>query len=103
MLEFQELLVLSSELLDTDDEARKYFQERYTNILIDEFQDTDPLQLKLAMRLADRDSDSKTGGTPTPGALFVVGDGKQSIYRFRRADFTQLQGLLGSLGASELA
>ncbi|MQG89412.1 MAG: hypothetical protein FI700_01400 [SAR202 cluster bacterium] len=103
MLEFQDLLVLSSELLDTDDEARKYFQERYTNILIDEFQDTDPLQLKLAMRLADRDSDSKTGGTPTPGALFVVGDGKQSIYRFRRADFTQLQGLLGSLGASELS
>ena len=103
MLEFQDLLVLSSELLDTDDEARKYFQERYTNILIDEFQDTDPLQLKLAMRLADRDGDSKTSGTPTPGALFVVGDGKQSIYRFRRADFTQLQGLLGSLGAFELS
>ena len=103
MLEFQDLLVLSSELLDTDDEARKYFQERYTHILIDEFQDTDPLQLKLAMRLADRDSDSKAGGTPTPGVLFVVGDEKQSIYRFRRADFTQLQGLLGSLGASELS
>ena len=103
MLEFQDLLVLSSELLDTDDEALKYFQERYTHILIDEFQDTDPLQLKLAMRLADRHSDSKTSATPTPGALFVVGDGKQSIYRFRRADFTQLQGLLRSLGATELS
>ncbi len=101
MLEFQDLLVLSSELLDSDDEARNYFQERYRHILIDEFQDTDPLQLKLTMRLADRDS--KASGTPTPGALFVVGDGKQSIYRFRRADFTQLQGLLRSLGASELS
>ncbi len=98
-LEFQDLLMLSSELLDQDEEARRYFQSRYTHILIDEFQDTDPLQLKLAMRLADRDSKGK----PTPGALFVVGDSKQSIYRFRRADLTQLEGLVNKLGATKLS
>ena len=103
MLEFQDLLVLSCDLLDGSDEARKYFQSRYTHVLIDEFQDTDPLQLKLAMRLTDRSNGSAGHGVPTPGALFIVGDGKQSIYRFRRADLTQLQGLVESLGAERLS
>ena len=103
VLEFQDLLVLSCQLLDENEEARKYFQNRYTHVLIDEFQDTDPLQLKLAMRLTDRDAGSNRRGVPTPGALFVVGDGKQSIYRFRRADLTQLRGLVESLNAKELS
>jgi ATP-dependent exoDNAse (exonuclease V) beta subunit len=103
LLEFQDLLVLSCELLESDSEVRTYFQNRYTHVLIDEFQDTDPLQLKLAMRLADRHIGSDGNGAPTPGALFVVGDGKQSIYRFRRADLTQLQGLVKSLGAENLS
>ena len=103
LLEFQDLLVLSCELLDQNEEARKYFQNRYTHVLIDEFQDTDPLQLKLAIRLTDRNSGSSGQGVPTPGALFVVGDGKQSIYRFRRADLTQLRGLVESLGADGLS
>lgn len=102
VLEFQDLLVLSCDLLANSSETRKYFQARYTHVLIDEFQDTDPLQLKLAMLLADRESDTGRG-KPTPGALFVVGDGKQSIYRFRRADLTQLQGLIDSLGATPLS
>jgi len=99
LLEFQDLLVLSCELLSENDDARKYFQSRYTHVLIDEFQDTDPLQLKLAMLLTDRSG----SGRPTNGALFVVGDGKQSIYRFRRADLTQLQALVDSLGAERLS
>jgi ATP-dependent helicase/nuclease subunit A len=103
LLEFQDLLVLSCELLESDDEVRRYFQRRYTHVLIDEFQDTDPLQLKLAMRLTDRMNDSKETSAPTPGALFVVGDGKQSIYRFRRADLTQLEGLIWSLNADRLS
>lgn len=103
LLEYQDLLVLSCELLDSDEEVRRYFQNRYTHVLIDEFQDTDPLQLKLAMRLADRQGGSNGTGTPTAGALFVVGDGKQSIYRFRRADLTQLQSLVESLGAERLS
>ena len=103
LLEFQDLLVLSCELLESDDEVRRYFQRRYTHVLIDEFQDTDPLQLKLAMRLTDRMNDLKETSVPTPGALFVVGDGKQSIYRFRRADLTQLEGLIWSLNADRLS
>jgi ATP-dependent exoDNAse (exonuclease V) beta subunit len=99
LLEFQDLLVLSCELLSDSNEARGYFQSRFTHVLIDEFQDTDPLQLKLAKLLTDR-SDT---GTPASGALFVVGDEKQSIYRFRRADLTQLKGLVDSLGAERLS
>ncbi|MBT3863205.1 MAG: UvrD-helicase domain-containing protein [Chloroflexi bacterium] len=103
LLEFQDLLVLSCELLESDDDVRWYFQRRYTHVLIDEFQDTDPLQLKLAMRLTDRMSSSNAAGTPTPGALFVVGDEKQSIYSFRRADLTQLERLISSLHADHLS
>ena len=97
-LEFQDLLVLSCQLLKEKD-VRRYFQSRYSHVLIDEFQDTDPLQLELAKILADRGD----AGLPTPGALFIVGDPKQSIYRFRRADLTQLQRLVKSLGAEELS
>jgi ATP-dependent exoDNAse (exonuclease V) beta subunit len=97
-LEFQDLLVLSCQLLKKKDVLR-YFQSRYTHVLIDEFQDTDPLQLELAKMLSDHGD----AGLPSPGALFIVGDPKQSIYRFRRADLTQLQRLVKSLGAEELS
>ncbi|MDA1279620.1 MAG: UvrD-helicase domain-containing protein [Chloroflexi bacterium] len=101
LLEFQDLLVFSCQLLIDSPEARRYFQTRYTHILIDEFQDTDPLQLQLAVLLSG--GTVNAAGTPTPGALFVVGDGKQSIYRFRGADLTQLQALLDLLGATQLS
>ncbi|HER43556.1 MAG TPA: hypothetical protein ENO08_03765, partial [Candidatus Eisenbacteria bacterium] len=53
-------------------------------ILVDEFQDTDPLQAGIIMLLAGRPGSS--GVDPEPGRLFLVGDPKQSIYRFRGAD-----------------
>ena len=56
--------------------VREWFRGRFRYLVIDEFQDTDPLQVEVARLLAgDR-----------PGALVVVGDAKQSIYRFRRAE-----------------
>ncbi len=58
------------------------FQQRFKYILVDEFQDTDPLQAEL---LADA-CVGRPRGRVRPGALFIVGDPKQSIYRFRRAD-----------------
>src|SRR5207237_9566651 len=64
------------------------FQQRFTHIFVDEFQDTDPLQAEILLLLAAEDSaatDWRTV-TPVPGRLFIVGDPKQSIYRFRRAD-----------------
>ncbi len=60
---------------------RREFQERFRYLLVDEFQDTDPLQAELLLDLASDDR-----GRIRPGALFIVGDPKQSIYRFRRAD-----------------
>jgi len=98
-IDFQDLLVLSCKLLDENQGVRSDFQRRYRKILIDEFQDTDPLQLKLAILL----SDSTGNGEPDPGTLFVVGDPKQSIYRFRRADLSQLSSLIASLNAERLA
>ena len=61
---------------------------RFTRIFVDEFQDTDPLQAELLLLLAADDPDETRweSVTPLPGKLFIVGDPKQSIYRFRRAD-----------------
>ena len=87
-INFQDLLVLTAALLRDDPRARDDLGRRYTHILVDEFQDTDPLQAEILLLLA---SDPEQGDdwrevVPRPGALFVVGDPKQSIYRFRRAD-----------------
>ncbi len=91
-LEFHDLLVLARELLrspDHGDEVRARLHERYQRLLLDEFQDTDPIQIELAVRIAAgadaAAADWRDVAVP-PGRLFVVGDPKQSIYRFRRAD-----------------
>lgn len=88
---FDDLLVWARDLLYCDADARRHFQARYTHILIDEFQDTDPLQAEIAFCLAARpDADIEHQAWHSlplvPGKLFIVGDSKQSIYRFRRAD-----------------
>lgn len=82
-LQFHDQLVLARELL-RDQAVRDRIRSRYTRILIDEFQDTDPIQLDLAELLT---ADPAGAGTE-PGRLFTVGDPKQSIYRFRRADIS---------------
>ena len=94
---FEDLLVWSRDVLRDDTEARAYFQQKYSHILIDEFQDTDPLQAEMAFYLAAQPNADVSGRDwhtiPLhPGKLFIVGDAKQSIYRFRRADIgvTQL-------------
>ena len=80
-LDFLDLLIKARDLARDNDEIRREFRDRFRAILVDEFQDTDPLQAELLRRLAENDD-----GTLRPGALFIVGDPKQSIYRFRRAD-----------------
>ena len=82
-LQFHDQLVLARELLE-DPDVRARVRERYRRILIDEFQDTDPIQLDLAQLLTA----AEDGSGPEPGRLFTVGDPKQSIYRFRRADIS---------------
>ena len=92
-LDFHDLLVLARTLLRDPEHgapARSRLRQRYRRILIDEFQDTDPIQVELAALLGSDDPDD--GSRPwdemsvDPGRLFFVGDPKQSIYRFRRAD-----------------
>ena len=100
--EFHDLLVWSRELLRDKIEVRDHFRRRFSHLLIDEAQDTDPIQAEIAMFLAESVSDGTPDGsrptawdeiTPEVGKLFVVGDPKQSIYRFRRADVAQVKRL----------
>ena len=87
-LNFQDLLQLASSLLRDNPEVRKYFRKRFTHLLVDEFQDTDPIQAEVMFYLTGSDMNEKNWKKlkPEEGSLFVVGDPKQSIYRFRRAD-----------------
>lgn len=87
-LNFQDLLMRAAALLREKPHVRRYFNERFTHILVDEFQDTDPIQAEVMLLLtaADPDECDWHRCVPRPGSLFVVGDPKQSIYRFRRAD-----------------
>jgi len=79
---FDDLIHGPARLLSLSGEARRAMRDRYDAMLIDEFQDTDPLQVEIALAFA---TDPDTGDIE-PGRLFMVGDPKQSIYRFRRAD-----------------
>jgi ATP-dependent exoDNAse (exonuclease V) beta subunit len=88
-LEFHDLLVLARDLLRHDKDVRATLQQRYRRLLLDEFQDTDPIQIELAVRIAggaQAEQPRWEDVAVPPGSLFVVGDPKQSIYRFRRAD-----------------
>ncbi len=89
-LDFNDLLILVRDLLRSNAEVRRYLQERFTHVFVDEFQDTDPLQAEILILLSADDpaETSWLRATPTAGKLFLVGDPKQSIYKFRRADLT---------------
>ena len=88
LLNFQDLLTLTADMLRNNREVREYFKSAITHLLVDEFQDTDPIQAEIIMLLTGKDAsvDDWRKARPKPGSLFVVGDPKQSIYRFRRAD-----------------
>lgn len=90
---FDDLLVLAASLLRRSASARRDLGERWRFLLVDEFQDTDPLQAEVVFLLAAADPavDDWRRAVPRAGALFVVGDPKQSIYRFRRADLSVYQ------------
>ena len=87
-LDFLDLLVRARDLVRGNPMVRRAFQERFTHIFVDEFQDTDPLQAEILLLLASEDPTETDWRSvrPVPGRLFLVGDPKQSIYRFRRAD-----------------
>ncbi|HVR42992.1 MAG TPA: UvrD-helicase domain-containing protein [Thermoanaerobaculia bacterium] len=87
---FEDLLVRARDLLRDQPEVRRYFQARWRRVLVDEFQDTDPVQAEILFYLTGEDTEERRWRklVPRPGSLFIVGDPKQSIYRFRRADIT---------------
>jgi ATP-dependent helicase/nuclease subunit A len=94
-LEFHDLLVLARKMLHDPDHGatvRADLHRRYRHLLIDEFQDTDPIQVDMAVRIAavgPLADDAEWHDVDTrDGHLFFVGDPKQSIYRFRRADIS---------------
>ncbi|MGH9047922.1 MAG: UvrD-helicase domain-containing protein, partial [Acidimicrobiales bacterium] len=92
-LTFHDLLVEASRALGTNAELRARVRGRYRCLLIDEYQDTDPLQAELAQLLGSPADDDDTA------RLFVVGDPEQSIYRFRRADVAQFEKTVTSMDA----
>ncbi|MGH7887922.1 MAG: UvrD-helicase domain-containing protein, partial [Candidatus Binatia bacterium] len=86
---FDGLLIRARDLLRDHARVRQELKQRYRTILIDEFQDTDPVQYEILLYLAELAGEAAKDWRQvklTPGKIFVVGDPKQSIYAFRRAD-----------------
>lgn len=107
-LDFVDLLLKARNLVRDDAGVRVDFQRRFTRIFVDEFQDTDPLQAEILLLLAAGDPAEGDWRQvrPAPGKLFIVGDPKQSIYRFRRADvgvYWQVKSQLEAAGVPTLA
>jgi DNA helicase-2/ATP-dependent DNA helicase PcrA len=83
VVDFSELLLRCYELLSRNAQLREHYQERFKHILVDEFQDTNPLQYRWLKLLAGKNN-----------SLFAVGDDDQSIYAFRGANVGNMQELL---------
>jgi exodeoxyribonuclease-5 len=88
LLDFDDLLHHARDLLRDHEPVRRALARRYPRLLVDEFQDTDPLQAEILWLLAGEGGPGAPWSTRTirAGALFLVGDPKQAIYRFRGAD-----------------
>ena len=88
VLDFDDLLYITRQVLRQNDKVCKAAAKRFQRILVDEFQDTDPIQAEIVFLLAGVGAI----GNPwyerrlLPGRLFMVGDPRQAIYRFRGAD-----------------
>jgi len=89
LVSFDGLLALTRDLLRDHPDVRDQVKRRFHMLLVDEFQDTDPLQYEIVLLLSEVEADNASdpwAARLVPGKLFVVGDDKQSIYRFRGAD-----------------
>lgn len=92
LLDFAGLLDRAVRLLSRQEEfarSRLKLQARYHHVLVDEFQDTSRLQWRLVELLVDAWGEGE-GASDTSTSIFIVGDRKQSIYRFRHAEVTLL-------------
>lgn len=86
---YDDLLLRTRDMLRDNEEAWGYFHQRYKTLYVDEMQDTDPVQTEMLFYLTAEehvDGSDWRSCKPVPGSLFLVGDPKQAIYRFRGAD-----------------
>jgi ATP-dependent exoDNAse (exonuclease V) beta subunit len=88
-----DLLLKLRNLLATDKQARAEYQKRFDHVFVDEFQDTDPLQAEIVLFICEREPRAGRWQDVmlSDGKLTLVGDPKQSIYRFRRADIAMYE------------
>lgn len=111
LLSFTDVMGMAVAILRDNLELRRYYQKRFSHILIDEFQDNNALQRDLLFLLSSRAEHNRVGAVPQadelePGKLFFVGDEKQSIYLFRGADVSVFKGLsaeIAGTGGSNLS
>ena len=107
LLDFDDLLLRTRSLLRDHAEVRRELADRFRHLVVDEYQDTDPLQTEIVLLLTAEEPPNADWreAVPRPGRLCLVGDPKQSIYRFRRADvahYLRVKQRLLANGAAEL-
>ena len=99
---FDGLLARAKRLLQDHPAVRTRIKQTYRAILVDEFQDTDPVQYEIILYLSERVGSHQTAWHDVdlePGKLFIVGDPKQSIYAFRRADIEAFERVVEKIHA----
>jgi len=100
LISFDGLLIRARDLVRGNPAVRNRLKAKFSAFFIDEFQDTDPLQGELFLFLCEK-ADGRAGrwqdAELEPGKLFVVGDPKQSIYRFRGADIKAYQDFIAHM------
>jgi ATP-dependent helicase/nuclease subunit A len=99
---FDGLLARAKTLLRDHPIVRARIKQAYRAILVDEFQDTDPVQYEIILYLGERAGSHQTSWHDVdlePGKLFIVGDPKQSIYAFRRADIEAFERVVEKIRA----
>lgn len=89
-LDLDDLLTLTQRELERDESLLRRWQRRYSHVLVDEFQDCDPVQYEILKKIC-----------PPGGNLFAVGDDDQSIYAFRGADADIMRRFREDYGAGE--
>jgi len=105
LLDFNDLLMIARSMLKEHPQVREYFRDRYKFLLVDEFQDTDPLQAEIVFFLSEEEKGKAKEWKDvrvSTKRLFLVGDPKQSIYRFRRADIEMYEEAKKRMGESRL-
>ena len=96
-INFDDLIRLSLELLrQADPSILKAIRSRFSVVLVDEFQDTDPIQIEIVQRISGCVDDYRVPNRDAIAPLFFVGDPRQSIYRFRGADIDSYLGVARS-------